>query len=213
MKIPWLSKWIQSFRADEFGQAEAVFRAEVVRQAYLAENLSAGKLATLEAFRTILGAPPPGGWDIDRPFKIIQLGEGKIRTEGTSTCGLGARGISYLAGVLWPEYPRPYDYLRESVFTVMQNHATRFKALHMGKPILGDHFIIGSRYGTHMATCIDWTGTFITSIDAGQCDHTPDRGRKDGLQCFRLVVRDWRAVHHVCTLDTFKLQTGFLAER
>jgi hypothetical protein len=213
MKIPWLSRWIASFKVYEFSNEEWVFRTEMVRQAYLAETLSAGKLATLDAFRAILGCPPPGGWDLDRPFRIVQLGEGRIRTEGISTCGLGARGIGYNAGLLWPEFKRPYDYLRESVFAVMQAHANRFNARHTDKPLPGDAFIIGSGYSTHMATCVDWTGTFVTSIDAGQCDHAPDPGRANGLQCFRLVVRDWRAVHHVCTLDSFKLYTGFLADR
>jgi hypothetical protein len=209
-----IREWLKTLTVSPI-DGESIFRSAVVSQANRVQDWSMGKTASMAQFRAFMGCPPKGSqWDLDRPFHIVNNPDGSLHhTEGCSTCGLGARAISYGAGVLWPEYTKPYDYLRESVFKVMQNHASRFKALRTGKPNVGDHFIIGSGYGTHMGTCTGVEGNYVSSVDAGQTDMKPDPGRKLALQCFKLIVRDWSRVKVVCVIDTWKCFQGFAASR
>jgi hypothetical protein len=194
---------------------ETEFRKKVVAIAESVNDWSAGDDLTHDRFEDILGEPPKGSkWDLDRPFRIFSDEQGKlVRTEGISTCGLGARGISFAAGVKWPEYARPYDYLNENVFRVMQNHAMKFGAFRLGLPKIGDHFIIGKGYQTHMGTCVALDGSYVASVDAGQTDPTPSPGRQSSLQCFKRIVRDWNKQTVVCVLDTWLIYQGFFSAK
>lgn len=209
-----MKQWLSRLMVSPI-DGEAIFRSALVSQANRVSDWSMGKAASMAQFRAIMGQPPKGSqWDLERPFRIVNNSDGAFdHTEGISTCGLGARGISFNAGVLWPEYTRPYDYLHESVFAVMQDHAKRFGALRVGIPKAGDHFIIGSGYATHMGTCIAVEGNYVSSIDAGQIDMEPDGGRKAGLQCFKLIIRDWTRVKAICVIDTWKCFQGFSASK
>lgn len=196
-------------------RSREAFSLRVCGVARSVQDWSAGK-ESKPWFAQLLGVPPKGSttWDLDRRFHIVNKPDGTpLRTEGISTCGLGARGISFAAGLLWPECDgRPYDYEHESVFTVMQNHAKRAGALRPGcLPEPGWHFIVGKGYRTHMGTCIEVNGDHVVSIDAGQTDEHPDHGRPYGLQCFK---RCERCVEEssVVSIDTFDLYRYFAAQ-
>jgi hypothetical protein len=215
--LEYLQRWLDSLMVRDSAKSdpESYFRQSVVGAATIAQGLTAGNVDSLPIFERMLGVPPKGSrWDLGRPFRIINNPDGTLnRTEGISTCGLGARGISFQAGVLWPEFSRPYDYLKEPVFGVMQSHAKRAGALHKNMPKPGDHFIIGSGYGTHMGTCVSVSGGLIVSVDAGQVDDKPGRGRRALLQRFKRIERNWGNLSVVCVLDTWKLFQHFLADR
>lgn len=152
-------------------------------------------MQSVEAFRDIL---PMGAWDLKRPFRIVQLGGGKIRTEGVSTCGLVATRILHDAGIdlsAWVDKPywkwedprhgkAMYTGLDVVSCLSLLSHRTGTRRAAGVYPQEGDVCCIGSGYATHILTVVSVDGRYVWSVDGGQVD-------KNGLQCIKLLRRQW----------------------
>jgi hypothetical protein len=187
-------------------------REQMVREALAVAELRAAIPETVQAFRELLG-PPEKGWDLARPYRFVQLGGGKYRTEGVSTCGLVASGLLNRvlrlpwAGHPYWQYPKPYrrpDGGGLDIVSCFSQLGLEAKArLRKGQPPQpGDVVCIGSGLATHVLTVVDFDGRIVTSVDGGQVDDA-----KHGyLQRVRVCRRTWSAMRVVWVLDLEALE-------
>lgn len=129
------------------------------------------------------------------------------RTSGVSTCGLVAVGILIRAGIHLPWDQEPYwrwsDPVRHTVLRGLDvvsclsqlgisAGARRPSEVY---PQPGDVVCIGSGLRTHVLTVVSVDGHYVWSVDGGQVEPTK------GLQCVKLLRRDWRGIRVQWVLD------------
>ena len=174
--------------------SEFLLRRVIVANALWAEGLSAGIAEQREAFELMLGKPPVGveHFDLDRPFRVYaRKSDGRMVTQGVSTCGLVAERILELSGVGWPWRDQPYSIgtsISRSIGWATRRRVWSTK----GIPKPGDLCVIGNDLETHAFVVIYNTGSSIVSIDGGQTDNRkPPEVKCFGLQMIAKRSRQW----------------------
>ena len=182
-----------------------LLRKAMIANAYSIKDVYACKCfnTTRPVFETILG-PSFGPWDLNRPFRVYKNADGKIQTEGVSTCALVGRGlwrrISVDLNTLYNKYVPGTAITDERSFG-KKNGA--YKTINPDsflttKPNAGDYVIVGTGNALHVFTVVKWTDdTTCISIDGGQTC------KKCGLQC----------IHEVTRTLTMNNNVGYLGNR
>lgn len=198
--------WVTEREEIQTPTSELLLRKAIVANAMWAEGLSAGVVEQREAFEFMLGKPPIGveHFDLDRPFRVYaKKADGRMATQGVSTCGLVAERILELSGVGWPWRDQPY-----SIGTAISRSigwATRRRAwLSKCIPKPGDLCVIGNDLGVHAFVVIANSGSVVVSIDGGQVDW-----RYNGLQRIAKCARRWMSSGKQMFLDG-KVFRGFV---
>ena len=151
-----------------------------MRKMFVANALSvvgtkASNPNTYNKFEKLLG-PTISYWDLKRPFRVYHK-NGKLQTEGVSTCGLVARGIWRRMGVDMPKIYKNYNFGMAMIDE--QNFCKSLKpksAWHTPVkddgilPLPGDYIIIGSGLMTHNITCVGFDGDNLVSVDGGRVE-------------------------------------------
>ena len=186
--------WVTEREEIQTPTSELLLRKAIIANAMWAEGLSAGVVEQREAFEFMLGKPPIGveHFDLDRPFRVYaKKADGRMATQGVSTCGLVAERILELSGVGWPWRDQPY-----SIGTAISRSigwATRRRVWSSkGMPKPGDLCVIGNDLDVHAFVVIANSGSVVVSIDGGQIDGRKPPGVKcTGLQRIAKCARRW----------------------
>lgn len=155
-----------------------------------------GATTRRDEFETLLG-PTIGKWDLDRPFKIVTVKPGVIRTQGISACGLVAEGLWREAGIEVPEHWAVYapKAAKERAIARARTLAGQHRAVRFPgaghRPSLGDYLCVVNAGGSeHVCTVVGWeqssSVTWCITVDGGQVDPVK------GLQCIKTCKRMWR---------------------
>ncbi len=162
-------------------------RKALIANALSVVDLEAGDPERKPLFEELLG-PVQGRWDLGRPYKYVNLGDGKFRTEGVSTCGLVAEGLQRRVGLDLAALYAPF--VPGHAVSRMVQFATTCKAWRAPgpdrRPRPGDYLVVGRGLATHVRTVIGWDGDTCISVDGGQVD--PKHGF---LQCIREARNEW----------------------
>lgn len=163
----------------------------------LAESYkNVGVTTSKDKFVDLIG-PTVGKWDLDRPFRILTMKPGVIRTQGISTCGLVAEGLWRKAGIdvppSWatyaPKSAADRSIARARLFAVKYGAVRTPNKYNVPKP--GDYMCLVSSSGAeHVCTLVGWEDDpsgleAMVTIDGGQTDH-------HNLQCIKRVKRLYR---------------------
>lgn len=176
--------------------SEILLRKVIVSNALWADGLCGGIAEHRSAFEFMLGEPPKDGhFDLDRPFSIYsRKSDGRMVTQGVSTCGLVAERILELSGVGWPWRGKPY-----SIGTSISRSIGWAKRHNVwvsnGIPKAGDLCAIGHEFSTHVFIVLYILGSTVISIDGGQVDYRyPPEVKAFGLQKIAKCSRKLRVV-------------------
>lgn len=165
-------------------------RNALVANALSIVDVEAGDPERRPVFEELLG-PVQGRWDLGRPYKYVNLGDGKFRTEGISTCGLVGEGLQRRVGLDLASLYAPF--VPGQAVSRMVGFATVCKAWRAPgpdrRPRPGDYLVVGSGLATHVRTVIGWEGDTCISVDGGQVD--PQHGF---LQCIRKARNEWAKI-------------------
>lgn len=164
---------------------------------YPGVGLEAGSLETRRAFEGLLG---PGAWCLDVPFHSWRDDEGKLHTEGISTCAMTALGLGRRVGVDCEDWLDGYADDIGTGLDVAIAYAKTCGAWqtpgHGLRP--GPSAIVQVVKPMHVCIVIRQEGEDLITADGGQT------GRK-GLQACAMRRRRWEVRPDGCYLGSRKV--------